>query len=271
VGNIIFRKIAEGLPGLDMKLKQAGMFEKPEDFVKKTFLSAFYMTTGVAFVVGTLLAKLNVVMGALYLVFPVLFIVMFLYFIKLPDARINKREREISRELLYVTRHLIIEMESGVAIYNALVNISKNYPTMGKYFQEIITKVDMGTPLEDALNETIEITPSANFRKVLWQIINSLKTGADITLSLSAVVDQIAREQVIEMQNYSKKLNPLAMFYMILAVIIPTLGTTMLIVFSSFLSIELNFITLMIICCFLAFFQMIFLGIIRGSRPAMEL
>jgi flagellar protein FlaJ len=247
------------------------MFQKPEDFVKKTFISSFYMTTGIVIIAGAVLAKLKVVLGVLYIVFPILFFGMFFYFLKLPDVKIGRREREIARELLFVTRHLIIELESGVPLYNAMVNIAKNYPTMGKYFKEITNKVDMGTPLEDAINESIELTPSANFRKILWQIINSLKTGAEVTASLGAVIDQIAKEQLIEVQGYGKKLNPLAMFYMILAVIVPTLGTTMLIVFASFLSIELSLSVLMIIVCLLGFFQFIFWAVVRSSRPAMEL
>jgi flagellar protein FlaJ len=271
MANPIFKRISEGIPGLSIKLRMAGMPDKPEEFVKKTFITAFYMTTGIIFIIGTVLAKLNAMLGPLYFIFPLLFVMMFFYFLKLPDVRIGKREREIAKEILFVTRHLIIELESGVTLYDAMINIARNYPAMGKYFREMTSKVDMGTPLEDAINEAIELTPSANFRKVLWQVINSLKTGADVTKSLNAVCDQIAREQIIEVQNYSRKLNPLAMFYMILAVIIPTLGTTMLIVFASFLSIELNLTSLMLIVGFLAFFQFIFLGIIKGSRPSVDL
>jgi flagellar protein FlaJ len=271
LANPFFRKISDSIPGLGIKLKMAGMNQKPEDFIKKTFISAFYMTTGFLFFVGTILAKLNVMFGVLYFIFPILFVIMFFYFLKLPDVRIGKKEREIAREILFVTRHLIVELESGVTLYAAMVNITNNYPILGRYFKEITNKVDMGTPLEDALNEAIEMTPSANFRKILWQVINSMKTGADVTKSMNAVVDQIAREQIIEVENYAKKLNPLAMFYMILAVIVPTLGTTMLIVFASFLSIELNLTILMIMAAFLAVFQLVFLVMVKSSRPAMEL
>lgn len=267
----IFRHIAENIPGLEIKLRQAGMPDKPEQFIKKTFVSSFYMTTGIVFFIATILAKLHMVMGFLYFAFPLLFVVLFFYFLKLPDVKIGRREREIARELLFVTRHIIIELESGVALYDSMVSVTRNYPTMGKYFREIVNKIDMGTPVEDAINEAIELTPSASFRKILWQIINALKTGSDITKALGGVVDQIAREQVIEVQTYAKKLNPLAMFYMILAVILPTLGTTMLIVFASFISIELNLTILLLGVGLLGFFQFIFLGIIRSARPAVEI
>jgi len=89
-------------------------------------------------------------------------------------------------------------------LYNALANLSRNYVVIGKYFREITDKVRMGTTMEDALNETVEVCPSRDFRRVLWQIINSLRTGSDIASSLEAILEQIAREQAIEIKRLSK-------------------------------------------------------------------
>jgi flagellar protein FlaJ len=95
-----------------------------------------------------------------------------------------------------------------------------------------------------------------------------LKTGSDISESLKAVVEQITREQIIEIQTYAKKLNPLAMFYMIIAVILPSLGITMLIVLSSFVSISLDLTILIAIAVMLGLLQLMFYAIIKSSRPA---
>ena len=129
----------------------------------------------------------------------------------------------------------------------------------------------MGTSLEEALNETIKTNPSYQLRKVLWQIVNSLKTGSDIVISLKAVIDSIVREQVIAVEEYGKKLNPLAMFYMVIGIIIPTLGVTMLVVLSTFISIKIDLTILIIISLGIAFLQLMFLSIIKSSRPAVEI
>lgn len=269
--NLIFHKIAGGMPGLKSKLRQAGMYEEPEEFIKKTFFSTFYMTTGLFLIVWAFLAKVSGAAKGLIFLFPIIFVVMFGYMLKLPDARIGRREKEISREIVFAGRFLLIELESGVPLYNSLVNISKNYPTIGVYFQEIVNKIDIGTPIEDAINETIATSPSPNLRKMLWQIINSLKTGADVTKSLTAVIEQIVKEQLIEVKEYGKKLNPLTMFYMMLAVIVPTLGTTMLIVLSNFVALQISLTMLLSMAGFIAFVQFMFLAIIKSSRPAVEL
>ena len=151
-----------------------------------------------------------------------------------------------------------------------MANVSKNYEVIGKYFKEIVDKVTLGTSMEDALTEAVEYIPSDDFRRLLWQILNSIRTGSNVAKSLLSVLEQIAREQTIEVDKYSKKLNPFAMFYMIIAVILPTLGITMLVVLSSFIEIEVDLTIFMIIAAFLGFVQFMFLSLIKFSRPAIE-
>ncbi len=95
---------------------------------------------------------------------------------------------------------------------------------MGKAIKQIVENVDFGATMEESIDEAIEFTPSQNFRKLLWQVMNSLRTGSDVTASLNAVVEQITREQIIAVKEYGRKLNPLAMFYMMIAVIVLVLS-----------------------------------------------
>ena len=266
----LFQIIARRLPNLKYSLKKAGMNYKPEDFVKRTFLSAFYMATGLVVFLVLILAKFDVLKGVMIIFIPIIFFIIFSYLLKLPDVKISKKEKGISKEIVFAGRHLIIELESGVPLYNALLNVSKNYEVIGKYFKDIVDKVSLGTSMEDALTEAVEYIPSNDFRRLLWQILNSIRTGSDVAKSLGSVLEQIAREQIIEMNKYSKKLNPFAMFYMIIAVILPTLGVTMMIVFSSFIEIQISLTVLLLIAFFLAFIQFMFLSMIKFSRPAIE-
>ncbi len=268
--NTMLQRISKLFPGLKMKLKQAGIDYKPEDFVKRTIVSAFYMTTGLVVSLFLVLAKLNVFKNAMLLLVPFLFIIMFFYMIKLPDLKISKKEKEISKEIVFAGRFIIIELESGVPLYNAMANVSKNYEVIGRYFKEITDKVDLGTSMEDALNEAVELIPSDDFRKVLWQIINSIRTGSNVAKSLYSVVEQITKDQITEVNKYGKKLNPLAMFYMMVAVILPSLGMTMLIILSSFIQFQISLTILVFLACFLGFVQFMFISMVKFSRPAIE-
>jgi pilus assembly protein TadC len=97
-----------------------------------------------------------------------------------------------------------------------------------------------------------------------------MTTGADIATSLNAVIEQIVREQRIELNEYGRKLNPLAMFYMIVAVILPSIGVTMFVILVSFLSIKLTFSTLLMIACLVGFIQFLFYTVVKSSRPASQ-
>ncbi|HIH05072.1 TPA: type II secretion system F family protein [Candidatus Woesearchaeota archaeon] len=271
IAKILFARIADSVPHLRFKLKQAGMNIKPEDFVKQTFLSAFYLTAGLFSSITLILVKFEAFTTLLLLlVFPFFALLMF-YLIKIPDAKILGRGKDISKEVVFAGRFLIIELESGVPLYNALQNLSKNYKAIGSYVKEITDKVDLGTSMEDALNEAVELVPSDDLRKMFWQIINSLRTGSDVSRSLLSTVDQIAKRQKIQINEYSKKLNPLAMFYMMIAVIAPSLGMTMLIILSSFVNFTLSLTILLFLAALLGFMQFMFLATIKFSRPPIDL
>lgn len=267
----LIKFILARMPLLLSKMKQADMPEEPEAFIRKNLITALYMSLGISFIAFMIIDKLGKPAWIALGILPVCYLLMFMYMMKQPDVRIIRINKAISREIVFAGRFLVIELESGVPLYNAFKNIEKNYPNAGKTFQNIINKVDMGTPMEDAINEGIVQTPSPHIRKILWQVVNSLKTGSDASKSLGSIMDQIVKEQIILVKEYGKKLNPLAMFYMMIAVIIPTLGTTMLVVLSSFIAFDIGLKVLIMLVFALGFMQMMFLNIIRSSRPPVEL
>ena len=269
--NPIFSSIARKMPGLSFKLRQARMSYKPEDFVKKTLISAIYMGIGVFMVIFFTLSKTGIPMWFILLTLPGGVVMMFFYLIKMPDMKVIKMAKDINKEIIFMLRFMIIEIKSGVPLYNALQNIDNNFKVINKYTNEIIQKVKMGTMLGDAIQDAVDTVPSNNLRKLLWQMLNSLQTGADVSESMRALLEQVEREQQIAVKEYGRKLNPLAMFYMMLAVIIPSLGVTMLIVFATFIGIDLNLLVLLIIVAFLGFMQFMFYNIIKTQRPSVDI
>ena len=268
--NRFFKSIADKLPELGLKLIQAGMADTPEEFVKKTVFSASYMTVGVCFLIFMLFSKLGKSVMFLIGLFPLLLVMMFFYFLKFPDVKIMKLQKQVDREIVFAGQFLIIELESGIGLYESFIHVARNYPTIGRYFRNVIEDIDLGTPIDEALNKAVETTPSQNLRKMFWQITNSITTGADVATALTSVVEQIIREQKIELNEYGRKLNPLAMFYMIIAIVLPSIGITMFVVLVSFLSIKLSLLTLLLIAVFMGFIQFMFYTIVKSSRPASQ-
>ena len=84
-----------------------------------------------------------------------------------------------------------------------------------------------------ALEELALKNPSLDFRRTLWQVTSAIKSGADLGNTLENIVQNLSEEHKVAIRRYGSQLNPLAMMYMMLAVIIPSLGITFLIIFSS--------------------------------------
>jgi len=268
--SILIHRLARRYPWLDLKLKQAGMPETREQFLEKTLLTATMMTTGLSVVLLILIKGAIFPMITLATI-PLIFFIMFYFFLHEPEVKVKKEIASVSKEIVFAGRFLMVELESGIDIYNALIAVSKNYSSVGKYTRHIVKEVDLGTSIEDAINLEVEITPSDELRKVFWQILNSLRTGADTSKSLKSVVEQIVKEQQIQITEYGRKLNPLAMFYMIIAIILPTLGITMLLVISTLMAIQIDFKILMVVLGVISFMQYMFLSIVKSSRPSVGL
>jgi uncharacterized membrane-anchored protein len=85
------------------------------------------------------------------------------------------------------------------------------------------------------------------------------------------VIQAVSDEQVMQIQRYGGQLSPLALFYMLIAVIAPSLGITFIILLSSFIALseattKAVFYGLLIITFF---FQILFLGMIKTRRPTL--
>ncbi len=258
----ILKKIVLSVPDLKLKLRQAGIIDDPEDYIKKIIFTSCFMSFGLALVIFLFLQTLWT-----FLFVPFMIPLLFMYFLKYVDIKIEQVKRSIDQEIIFAGRFLIIELGSGVAIHKAFENIEKNYDVVGRYFGDIVNKTYLGTSLEDAINDTLIHTPSPNLRRVLWQILNSIKTGATVERSLNQIVDQIVREQQIAVKEYGKKLNPLAMFYMMVSIILPSIGTTMLVVLATFIGLNISMTMFVVLAGLIAFVQFMFLSIIRTSRP----
>ena len=263
---MFYRRLARKFPDLKFKLLQARMPDTPEYYLQKTVVLSVFTALALFFLIfGFTQNPLTM------LTIPFFFIIAFFYLLHYVDFRITKIQKEISKEIVFAGRFLLVELESGVPMFNAFKNMAQQYEAVGVYFGEIVERVELGTPLDEAMNETINTTPSPDLRRLLWQLLNTLKTGSGVSQALTSVFDQIVREQQIAVKEYGRKLNPLAMFYMMIAIIIPSLGTIMLVVVTTFVGLDLGLLLFVIIALLVWFMQFMFLATIKSSRPPVDM
>jgi flagellar protein FlaJ len=274
MGNIV-DTITAWYPNLKADMKLANIRMNPNDFVAKNLKSSIITTilvTAFFFLIfaTTRLKGFSLVLATI-LVLVIVFIIIFNLTMATVHAKIRKREKEIDREVLFAGRYLLIKLNSGKPLINSLIDASKSYGASDKYFRDIVRDIELGTPIEDSLDNGLKYTPSKKFKRILFQIINALKIGIDITDSLEAVLDDIAEEQLIEIQHYGKKLNSFTMFYMLIAIVIPSLGLTLAVVVASLTSIPINTFVFALALIFLFIIQFMFIMLFKSIRPKVDI
>lgn len=262
--------LAARQPLLKKQLRMAKIDMSTEQFVQKSLKSAAMMGVFLFIMLFFLLTKQG--MPVIVPILGGLFIgkVMYGLNIKKASIAIAKRGKEIDRDVLFAGRFLLIKLNSGKPLINAIEEASEGFGATTEYFRDIMREIQMGTPLEDALQRGSEYCPSIHLKKILFQITNALKIGVDVTNFLEATLDEIAEHQLTEIVRYGKKLSSLTMFYMLAAIIVPSLGMTMFIVVASMMSIPLNMTVFTVIVFFLFILQFVFITLFKAARPNME-
>ena len=199
-----------------------------------------------------------------------LFIFILLQQIGYPKIIILKRIRNLDKNLLPAMQNALVQLKSGVPLFNILVQISRGgYGEVSNEFLKVVKDINAGRPQIEALDSVAFDNPSPYFRRVMWQLSNRIKTGADLAETVKEITIHLSGEEIIEVERYGAQLSPLSMFYMIMAVILPSLGLTLMIVMASFMNLsELGIKAMFWGLYGLTFFiQIMFLGMIKSKRP----
>ncbi len=189
-----------------------------------------------------------------------------------PKVYFMRKQRNLERNLMPGLEDMLVQLSSGVPLFNIMVNIStSDYGELSVEFRKAVHKINAGIPQIDVLEELGEKNSSVYFRRALWQISNGMKSGNDISTIIKDSLRNLNEEQVVQIQNYGNKLNPLIMFYMLVTIILPALAVTFLTIISSMIGLGKNLTIAMYLGMFgfVVLIQIMFLGIIRSSRPTL--
>jgi len=259
-------------PYLPQKLAEAEIPLKDREYMSIAIFSSLYWFC-VLFSILTFLPALagkNFINISLPLSLLVA-IVAFLYINFYPSLIAIKKSKEIERNLLFVVRHLYVQVRSGVSLFDAMVAVSKeDYGIISKEFEKAVKEISTGKEQTTVLEEMALKISHTGFKRILWQIVNSLKSGADISKVLSVIANEISQEQRVKIRKYGSQLSPYALMYLMLTVILPTLGISFLIILSSFSGIQVPEAFFLMVWGVVVLFQIMFIGMIKSSRPSVE-
>lgn len=259
-------------PYLGITLRQARINTTAHEYLGMCLFSDFFIFSFFFVFFNVIISSLNV-SNPLWAAFVTsFFLILFILFQQFayPKMIILKRIRNLERNLLPAMQNALVQLKAGVPLFHILAQISiGGYGEVSKEFLKIVRDVNAGKPQIDALDMIAFENPSPYFRRVLWQLSNRMKTGSDLAETVKEITVNLSREQISQIERYGSQLSPLSMFYMVIAIILPSLGLTLMIVMASFMNITDSGIKAMFWSLYggTLFIQFMFLGVIRSKRP----
>lgn len=260
--------LATTLPSLREDLLQA-QIDLP---VREYAGNAFFASLGNAAFIALLTALVGSLAKAEYLA-PTLvaallvFGASFLTLLAYPKIVARKRARRLETHVIPATRQLLIQLKSGVPLFNGIASLATDYGELSAEFKKIVNRINAGVSEIEALTEAARENPGLRFRRVLWQISNALKVGGDVSTALEAMLEELTREKLDELKRYGGELSPWIMMYMLASVILPSLGVSLVIVILSFLAIDVPKSLLAYLFAGLVGFNLFFLNFVSTRRP----
>lgn len=242
----------------------------PEKIVKTSLNNCIPFSFGVSYLLYTFWAPAQNL-----LILPFIFLggvyIFFNYGLLALKSKIKARRIDMEKDVLFAGRYLMVKLNSGKPLINALIEAANSYENAEKYFGVIVKDIEMGKPIEEALSAEAENNPSPHFRKILFQISNALKIGIDVTEFLDATLEEIAEAKILEIQRYGKKLNSMTLFYMLMGIIVPSLGMTMFVIVAGLAGINVGLLFFGIATLGVIIIQTFFLMIYKGIKPNINL
>ncbi|MEA3255654.1 MAG: type II secretion system F family protein [Candidatus Altiarchaeota archaeon] len=262
-------------PGTALHLKQSDIDEKYNISAREYLAVCFFISLSFAilsFSTITLILSFGTkeFIGLAPIIGIVIGLLVYMQLSIYPKMIVNKRVNDLEKNLLFALRTILVQIRSGIPVFDAFVSIATgDYGQISNEFRIVIEKSRAGIPVIDALEELAVRNPSIYFRRAIWQLLNAIKSGSDVGDNLIVIIESISKEQMVQIETYKSVLNPLAMMYMMIAVITPSLGITIMIILSTFPGMEKlgNETIFWLLLVGIIFMQFIFMNIIKSRRP----
>lgn len=264
-------KIAKTFPYLELELKQTSLaFESEEYGALLFFYSIFYFvffSLLLYFVIQTITvnALLPAITASILLTFLIL-----MQISVYPKILLKRKIRELETNLIFALRTMLIQIMSGVSLFQALTIIAnRNYGILSEEFKKTVESINAGIPQEKALEEMAARNPSPALRKALWQIVNGLRAGSDVSTVLKATLETTTRDQMISIKEYGGKLRMYSLLYVMIGIIFPALGLTFITTIASFPGLSLPGELLWVLLVIIIIAEFMYVGMIKTNRPTL--
>jgi len=196
------------------------------------------------------------------------FFVFLSFFMYYPRVLARKIVEDVDRDLVYALKDLLLQISSGVPLFDAMVNISKaGYGTISKEFRRTVQEINAGEMQEIALEKMALRTESEFLRRTIRQMLTAFRSGASLQAALKSVIKNLQQYQYSQIKSYTYELNLWVLLFIIISVAVPSLGITLLVVLSTFGGISVNEGFIIGLVGFCIFCQVALIEFIKSRRP----
>lgn len=188
-----------------------------------------------------------------------------------PHVTLGRKMRALNKDMLFALRHLLIQIRSGVPLYNALVSVGEGgYGIISQEFGRTVKEINAGVSQVDALENMAMRNPSIYLRRAIWQIVNALRAGSEVAKVLESLVEQFAAEERVNLGRFGREMGPWALMYLLTTIIFPTMGVAMLLILPTITPIQVSGMVLYFFVLVFAAFQYFFIQLIKSKRPVVH-
>jgi archaeal flagellar protein FlaJ len=235
----IGRAISKIVFSLEYDLKKAEINIEKEKYALASLISAaiygiIFLFIGLAF--GVVLTRgLTTTVFILMGIFSIFgFLATLIFHLFYPKIQANSIATQVDQELLFAMRTMLIQLSSGISLFEAIRSISRSdYGQVSKEFEDVVRDINSGRSETAALEKLAFKTNSEILKKTIWQVLTTIKSGGSIVNAINSQIDELVNLQKNSIKNYAAALNLWTLVYLIVAAALPSLGVTFLVIASS--------------------------------------
>ena len=258
-------------PGLKTTVPKLGYSFSAETYVIGSLVSAFIYGISFALLIALILTLKGDVIEPFRMALGIgfgMWLMFFMLHLIYPTIILKKVAAMENKDLLFALREIIMDVDSGVPLFDSMKNVAtSDYRQVSIAIAEVVREIDTGTSEVDALKKLALRTESEYMKRMIWQMVNALESGASMKNALGGIADALEAANYREIRNYSANLNFLLLMYLLVAAVAPSLGVTFMVLLSAFGGLGVDLFTVGILVGSSAIIQMVMIGYMSSTRP----
>jgi len=233
-------RIISFYPNVRYDLRNLGIDFPAEQYCAAAFISGFIWAAILAAFLGIFLTAVQSIPLPVKLVLPVMagflsLLAATIFFLMYPRMMGKSIGSTIDKELIFAMRDMLIQISSGIPLFTVIENIgNSNYGYVSMEFKRVATNVKGGNSLLSEIELMAIRTQSEYLKKISWQLVTAIRSGANLTNTLKSVVKILVDYQFALSKSFNAELNFIILIFMLVSAVLPTIGTTVLVIFSVF-------------------------------------